>query len=788
MGSIVMEPGDNSIFNNFSSICVHVDRIHSNSVFIGENPLEFSVPLLLLQLGICSGTIIFLFQLLKRLAQPLIVSQILSGLVLGYFGAGFLEKFRETIFPIRGLIFLDAISALGQVFYFFLIGVQTDMSIIKNIDKRAFGIGVCSVILPTILSNLYTVTLVNTVDLDTIKTLFVVGNAECFIHFAMVASLLNELHLINSKFGKIALASSMSSNCFGLFFQKIGMLLANERKVRLHALSTVYGFIVLAVIILSFQPVILWMTKNSPVGQPLKESFVITLFLGVLVVAFCSQASGMHVYFGPILLGITIPPGPPIGSAMVEKLDIIASWVLMPIFFAKIGLIFSIHTIKLLNFLCISFIIIVAAFGKFLGALMMSIYYKLPTRDGVALGLILNSQGALEIGIFKLMKEDKVLDEETFVVMCICVMLVAAFITPILRYLFDPSRRFVTEKKRTVMHLRPEFDLSVLVCIHDQDDVPSAINILEALKPTHRSHLIVYMLHLVVLLGRANPQLIHHRITKLRTSSRSYVSESIVNAFNYFGQSNSDVVTIHPITAVSPSTTMYEDVCSLALDKRTSLILIPFHKRFHSNGMMSLSKYKMKMLNQHILDKAPCSVALIVERGIVKISRSISTNLYSFQIAIVFIGGPDDREAIFIGTRMIGHPYINVTLIRLLEDTNSPSDGGKEMKLNNEAVSKYHRLMENNHRVRYLEEVAKDCTGTVAILRTLDNNFDLILVGKRHSPRSPLVQGLLLWNEQTELGSIGEVLASSDFIGNATIFVVQQHRKVVNEDPETSKR
>ena len=382
----------------------------------------------------------------------------------------------------------------------------------------------------------------------------------------------------------------------------------------------------------------------------------------------------------------------------------------------------------------------------------------------------------------------QVLDEETFVVMCLCVMLVAAVITPILRYLFDPSRRFVVEKKRTVMHLRPEFDLSVLVCIHDQDDVPSAINILEALKPMHRNHLIVYMLHLVVLLGRANPQLIHHRITKLRTSSRSYASESIVNAFNYFGQSNSDVVTIHPFTAVSPSTTMYEDVCSLALDKRTSLILIPFHKRFHSNGMMSLSKYKMKMLNQHILDKAPCSVALIVERGIVKISRSISTNLYSFQIAIVFIGGPDDREAIFIGTRMIGHPYVNVTLIRLLEDTNSPSDGGKEMKLNNEAVSKYHRLMENNHRVRYLEEVAKDCTGTVAILRSLENNFDLIMVGRRHSPRSPLVQGLLLWNEQTELGSLGEVLASSDFIGNATIVVVQQHRKVVNEDPETSKR
>ncbi|KAL0549633.1 hypothetical protein IC582_014119 [Cucumis melo] len=800
MGSIVMEPTDiatyvnggivgNKPTKNLTTICTFANRIHCTSIFTGANPLEFSVPLLFLQLGICSGTIILFSQLLKPLGQPLIISQILGGLVLGSSGLSYVEKFKETIFPLEGFVCLDVVSAIGHIFYYFLIGVQTDMTIIKKIDKKAFGIGSCATIMAMILVLVYSISLTNLTDLTNFKYIFELGKLESFINFPMVASLVYELRLVNSEFGRISLLTSMASTLLSTCFTLLGNILAPHGGSKHQVLSELFAVVVLIlVIIFTIRPATLWMVKMNPSGQPLKECFVITLLLVVLVVAFCCQSFGLRIYFASFFLGFIIPSGPPIGSTLVDRLDFITSWMFMPIFFARIGLSFNIYTTNLINVICMSIIVFVSALGKFLGALMISMYYKLPLRDAISVGLILNSQGALELSLFKRMTREKVINEEAFAVGCVWIIFIAAIITPIIRYLHHPSRRYIVQKKRTVMHSRPEFDLCVLVCIHDQEDVPSAINLLDALNPTRRSHLVVYMLHLVELLGRAHPKLIHHRLTKVRSSR--FCCEPIVNAFKYFGDSNNETVVINPFTAISPSTTMHDDVCSLALDKKSSLIIVPFHKRFHSNGVMSSSKYKIKMVNHNILNSAPCSVALIVERGFLRVSKSIETNLYRFQVVVVFIGGADDREAMFIGARMAGHDNINLTVIRVLEMSedycvlrrNNNNELIKEKRVDDEALVEFRKLTADNYRVRYIEEVVKDGTGTICVLRSIGNNYDVVIVGRRHNPCLALVQGLVLWDEHTELGAIGEVLATSDFLGNAMLLVVQQHTRVANQN------
>lgn len=71
-----------------------------------------------------------------------------------------------------------------------------------------------------------------------------------------------------------------------------------------------------------------------------------------------------------------------------------------------------------------------------------------------------------------------------------------------------------------------------------------------------------------------------------------------------------------------------------------------------------------------------------------------------------------------------------------------------------------------------------DGTGTVAVIRSMENNNELIIVGRCHDTWSPLMLGLSGWHEETELGDVGDMLASADFRGNATILVVQQHNNV----------
>ncbi|XVF16161.1 hypothetical protein REPUB_Repub10bG0007700 [Reevesia pubescens] len=149
----------------------------------------------------------------------------------------------------------------------------------------------------------------------------------------------------------------------------------------------------------------------------------------------------------------------------------------------------------------------------------------------------------------------------------------------------------------------------------------------------------------------------------------------------------------------------------------------------------------------------------------------------SYNVAVVFFGGADDREALTLGARMAGLPNINLTLIRIQYDGNLPDTFMEGSILDNEILNKFRSNISENFCAKYKEELVSEGAETASVLRTLKNQYELVVVGRRHYDMSPLLSGLIEWNENKELGVIGDLLASSDFLGNTTILVVQQHNE-----------
>ncbi|KAJ7971737.1 Cation/H(+) antiporter 15 [Quillaja saponaria] len=794
MGSIVMEPNDiatyaggSDAFRNFTAICTSAERIYSKGIFYQTNPLTYTVPLLFLQFSIAAGIIILISLILKPFGQPLVVSQILGGILLGPSGLGRNTSFTKSVFPLRGFILLDIISSFGFMFYFFLIGVQMDPWILKKINKKSFAIGFSAVALPLALTMACFLLISCFFDVDPklAGLLPVIAQAESVLAFPMVAYLLSELKIINSEYGRIAMSASMVSGLFGLCVITLSMLSHEAPGDTYGTLSTIStGIAVAVVIIFVVRPAVLWMVRKHPEGEPIKENYIIALFIGILITGFCCQATGLHIYFGPLILGITIPAGPPVGSAVIEKLEYITSWIFMPVYFLKNGLVVDIFAVSFKTFAVVLPISLVGALGKFFGAFLASLYCEIPVRDAIALGLVLNVQGVLELGMFKMMKNNKTINNEAFVVMCISLLIITGVLTPSLRYIYNPSRKYVVYNKRTVMHSRCNSELRVIVCIHEQENVPISINLLEALNPTKRSPLDIYLLHLVELAGIASPLLIPHKLTR-RPSYKASSSGHIINAFVSYENNNHGLVNVHPFTAISPCETMHDDVCTIALDKKASLVVVPFYKKLLPCGATESQKRIVRVVNNNILEKAPCSVAILVDRGLLKSGpRPILASCSSFHVAVLFLGGPDDREVLAIAARMSGLPNVNLTIIRLLEKGSVSSGDVHERKLDNKVVSEFRLGMEGNYQVMYIEEVVMDGSGTVAAIRSMENSYELIMVGRRHDKGSQLLLGLTDWNEHKELGAIGEILASADFVGNTTILVVQQHTNVARQGNE----
>lgn len=78
--------------------------------------------------------------------------------------------------------------------------------------------------------------------------------------------------------------------------------------------------------------------------------------------------------------------------------------------------------------------------------------------------------------------------------------------------------------------------------------------------------------------------------------------------------------------------------------------------------------------------------------------------------------------------------------------------------------------------VGYVEKYVNNGSETVAALMDIGDMYSLFIVGKGGRGHSPLTTGMSDWEECPELGTVGDLLASSEFNVNGSVLVVQQYR------------
>jgi len=288
------------------------------------------------------------------------------------------------------------------------------------------------------------------------------------------------------------------------------------------------------------------------------------------------------------------------------------------------------------------------------------------------------------------------------------------------------------------------------------------IDVIDLCCPTAESPIAVDALHLIELVGRTLPIFIPHRIQRQESGlqHRSY-SDDVILAFDVYEHENPHTVTAYPCTAVSPPSLMYEDVCNLAFDKVASIIILPFHQRWSMDGEMEMDDKSIRALNCRVLELAPCSVGILVSRGSQRLREESSIRL-----ALIYLGGEDDEEALCIAKRAVMKRGMKLVVYHLVYEAEKEWDEREEEL---EDMKNRHE-----HNIRYQQIVAQEGSETAAFLNEVAKEHDFFIVGRRHGIESPQTQGLTNWSEFPELGVIGDFLASPDLESRASILVVQQ--------------
>ncbi|KAF9605816.1 hypothetical protein IFM89_018641 [Coptis chinensis] len=175
-----------------------------------------------------------------------------------------------------------------------------------------------------------------------------------------------------------------------------------------------------------------------------------------------------------------------------------------------------------------------------------------------------------------------------------------------------------------------------------------------ATNPTKTSPVNLNIIHFVEIVGHKTPQIISHRSYERSSSSPNTASQRIVSVFRSYEEKNKGRVSVAPYTVVTSSTSMHNDACKLPIEKMISLIILPFHKHLDT----SFAHSGIRTMNKNVLENAPCSVGIIIDRGVL---GGVLDNSSSYHVAVVFLGGADDREALAYAERMSEHPNIKAS-------------------------------------------------------------------------------------------------------------------------------
>ncbi|RVW86869.1 Cation/H(+) antiporter 15 [Vitis vinifera] len=737
-------------------VCYSPTMITTNGIWQGDNPLDYSLPLFILQLTLVVVTTRLLVFILKPLRQPRVISEILGGVLLGPSVLGQNLHLANLIFPLRSVMVLETMANVGLLYFLFLVGVEMDLTVIRRTGKKAIAIAIIGMILPFIIGCAFSLILHHE-DRQMNRSTFVLflGVALSVTAFPVLARILAELKLINTELGRMAMSSALINDMCAWVLLAVAIALAENESSSLASL---------------------WVILSSV--------FFVVVY-----------AIGTHSVFGAFVFGLVIPNGQ-LGVTLIEKLEDFVSGLLLPLFFAISGLktdVTKIHGALTWGFLFL--VIILACAGKIAGTLIVALFYQMPLREGIVLGLLMNTKGLVEMIVLNVGRDQHVLDDETFAIMVTVAVIMTSIIAPIVTHIYKPARKFIPYKRRTIQRSKPDGELRILVCIHTPRNVPTIINLLEASHPSKKSPICIYVLHLVELTGRASAMLIVHNTRKSgcpalnRTQAQS---DHIINAFENYEQ-HSSCVSVQPLTAISPYSTMHEDICNLAEDKRVAFIIIPFHKQQTVDGGMEATNPAFRAVNQNVLANAPCSVGILVDRGLNGSTR-LAASQVSHHIAVLFFGGPDDREALSYAERMSEHPGISLTVMRFIagdetvestvepsSDPNDPriltviTDSDREKQLDEEYINDFRMKNSNDESIVYTEKIVNNGEETVAAVRSIDSIHDLFIVGRGQGMISPLTAGLTDWSECPELGAIGDMLASSDFASTVSVLVVQQY-------------
>jgi len=403
--------------------------------------------------------------LLRSLKIPGIIGLILSGLVIGPHGLGWIEKNAAV----------DLFSTIGLLYIMFLAGLELDLKEFKTNKHKSLIFGFYTFVIPMAIGFPVCRYLI---ELDFNASLLVASMFST--HTLVTYPIVSRMGISRHEAVAITVGGTMLTDTavLVLFAVIVGSV---KGEINLHFwVNFAISVVLFLMVVFLFIPILTsWFFKKLE-GE--KRSHFIFVLSMVFFAAFLSEVAGLEPIIGAFAAGIAMNRFVPRTSSLMNRLEFVGNAIFIPFFLISVGMLINLSVIGNGTYAWIiaGTLTVVAIIGKYLAAAITSITFRFPANWRRLIFGMSSSHACATLAVIMVGFRMGIVDENVLngtIVLILVTCLVASFITE-----NAAKRILIEEDKFAGQMVGVQAEQKILVPISNPNTMERLIDLAIAIK------------------------------------------------------------------------------------------------------------------------------------------------------------------------------------------------------------------------------------------------------------------------------------------------------------------
>ncbi|HNO67548.1 MAG TPA: cation:proton antiporter [Pseudomonadota bacterium] len=603
------------------------------SVF--HSPLALFIAQAVLIIAVARG----LGLVVRFIGLPMVISEILTGIVLGPSLLGWLwPGVSAALFPKNSLGLLQIFAQVGLVLFMFLVGLELDTKMVKKHGRASLLISIAGMAVPFSIGG-GTATLLydrlSSPDVRPLSFALFLGTALSITAVPVLARILSATQMLHSKVGTVALTCAAVNDVLAWCLLAFVVATARSAGMSSSLKPTLWTLVYVAVMWFVVRPLLRRLGQRGAGREGLSQNLVAAVFLLLFLSSFTTELIGIHALFGAFLFGILLPKEGGFAAKLADRLEDFAVVFLLPLFFAFSGLRTQVNLLSQAHlWVMFALFLSLAVVGKFGACTLAARVSGLSWRESAAVGVMMNTQGLMELVVLNIGLDLGVISPTMFTIMVLVALVSTVSTTPLLKLIYPQS--LISAE---LAEPRAVDAFCLLLCVSYPATVPGMIKLSSALTLRSRERSRIYALKL-----QRVPERPSHYVADRQDPQAASQVLSPVLALAEEAQ-----LKVRPIAFVSSH--LARDIANVSEVKGANLVLLGWHRPLFNRAALSGTVGE-------VLEDARADVGVLVDRGLQTITR----------VLVPFHRTAQDRAALQLARRLLDQVGASITLLHVVDD------------------------------------------------------------------------------------------------------------------------